>query len=89
MAGICKWCGFSGTNDAMMQHAGECPMLDFEDFKEEIERAPGSENDCGGPQHCKNREFDGKNAECQECLENANRALMELEGWDKLSDETW
>ena len=80
MAGICKWCGFSGTNDAMTQHAGECSMLDIdpEDFKEEIQRAPGSENDCSGPQHCKNREFDEKSADCQECLENANQAIQEL-----------
>jgi len=23
MAGICKYCGFAGTNDAMAEHAGE------------------------------------------------------------------
>jgi hypothetical protein len=27
MAGICKYCGFSGTNDEMADHAGECPVM--------------------------------------------------------------
>lgn len=31
MAGTCKYCGFSGTNDQMERHASECPHLDFYD----------------------------------------------------------
>ena len=27
MAGICKFCGFSGTNDMMEKHASECPVM--------------------------------------------------------------
>lgn len=27
MCGICKYCGFSGTNDEMADHAGECPVM--------------------------------------------------------------
>lgn len=26
MAGVCKHCGFSGTHDALAEHAGKCPM---------------------------------------------------------------
>jgi hypothetical protein len=26
MAGTCKYCGFSGTNEALEDHAGECPF---------------------------------------------------------------
>lgn len=25
MAGICKYCGFSGTDEMLMNHAGSCP----------------------------------------------------------------
>jgi hypothetical protein len=30
MAGICRYCGFSGTNDAMENHAGEMCQGDFQ-----------------------------------------------------------
>ena len=30
MAGICKYCGFSGTNDQMSDHAGEMCQGDFQ-----------------------------------------------------------
>jgi len=31
MSGICKYCGFAGTNDEMVEHAGEmCQELDCE-----------------------------------------------------------
>ena len=35
MAGTCKYCGFSGTNDDMMLHAGE----DCQSWQEDRERA--------------------------------------------------
>ena len=31
MAGTCKFCGFSGTQEAIEQHASECPVL-FEEI---------------------------------------------------------
>lgn len=27
MVGVCKYCGFSGTNDEMADHASECPVM--------------------------------------------------------------
>jgi hypothetical protein len=27
MSGTCTHCGFSGTNDDMMEHAGNCPIM--------------------------------------------------------------
>ncbi len=27
MSGICKYCDYSGTNEAMIEHAGECPVM--------------------------------------------------------------
>lgn len=35
MAGICKYCGFAGTQDEMVEHAGSCPVM-LEDFQPEI-----------------------------------------------------
>lgn len=60
MAGICKFCGFSGTNDAMMQHAGECPIgmdegaIGLLDFSKPKKARPSEEHneytsDCGIP----------------------------------------
>ncbi len=27
MSGTCKYCGFSGTNDQLAEHAGSCPVM--------------------------------------------------------------
>lgn len=27
MSGTCKYCGFSGTNEQLVEHAGDCPIM--------------------------------------------------------------
>lgn len=53
MAGTCKFCGFSGTQEAIEQHASECPvlfnererMVYFVDIDETICNTPGKKNE--------------------------------------------
>jgi len=30
MSGICKYCGYSGTNEMMMEHAGSCDIMNYD-----------------------------------------------------------
>lgn len=44
-------------------------------LSEEIEVSPGAENICRGARACKNRKFDAKQSDCQECLDDASAAI--------------
>lgn len=40
MSGTCIHCGFSGTNDDMMEHAGNCPIMNSDSQPEETKTTP-------------------------------------------------
>jgi len=41
MAGTCRYCGYSGTNEMMMEHAGSCPVMNFDYSPEDTESKLG------------------------------------------------
>ena len=43
-----------------------------------------SDDVCGGMKHCVNRSFDASKPDCQECLEDVNRAIenARYDTWD-------
>jgi len=73
MAGKCIFCGYSGSQEAMESHAGDCPILD-ENFQT-MSVAPGSENICQGFKQCNISKFDKNGGHCQECFDDAQQAI--------------
>lgn len=54
------------------------------DIEAENEKAYDPENRCGGMHVCKDRSFDTSKPECQECLDDATKAMEYngCESWD-------
>jgi len=45
MAGVCKYCGFVGTNDEKADHAGSCPVW-LEDYQPDLVQEDSDNKEC-------------------------------------------